>query len=133
MQLKPLIALPDTGTGLFHRYMIKKYETVLQRAGARVLWIRPAEVEKALACDGLVLPGGGDVNPKLYGAKKHSRTYGTSLHLHMPNVLKSHSDYNAEWQPLYTTLIRQNLSFPHGFCQKGLLLPRPCRQYVLRH
>jgi len=38
----PLIALPDTGTGLFHRYMIKKYEAELIRAGARVLWIRPA-------------------------------------------------------------------------------------------
>ena len=66
----PLIALPDTGTGLFHRYMIKKYEAELIRAGARVLWIRPAEVSRALTCDGLLLPGGDDVDPSFYGREK---------------------------------------------------------------
>lgn len=63
---KPLIALPDTGEGLYHKYMIKKYETALRLVGAEVLWMKPAEVEKALGCDGLLLPGGDDVDPSFY-------------------------------------------------------------------
>ena len=48
-----------------------KYVESLARAGARVCWVELADpkaaVARALACDGLLLPGGGDMDPALYG------------------------------------------------------------------
>ena len=52
----------------------------IERGGAKAVKITSLKVNPA-KYDGLVLPGGGDVNPKLYGAKKHSRTYGISATL----------------------------------------------------
>lgn len=69
--MKPVIAIPQTGNSLMRRYMKSKYVQSLRRAGAEVRWIELTDPEKAvaevMACDGLLLPGGGDVNPVLYG------------------------------------------------------------------
>ncbi len=66
-----IIAIPQMGTDLFRKYMKSKYEKSLNRAGATVKWIELENtknaVKEALECDGLLLPGGADVNPKLYG------------------------------------------------------------------
>lgn len=64
------VAIPEMGNDLFRKYMKSKYAKALERAGARVLWI-PLDnlqkaVEEASVCDGLLLPGGADVNPTLY-------------------------------------------------------------------
>ncbi len=67
---KPLIGLPDTGNGLFHKYMYSKYVTCLRRAGARVKVFPTAQWEQAMDCHGLLLPGGDDVDPARYGRKK---------------------------------------------------------------
>lgn len=69
--MKPVIAIPQIGGGLFRQYMKSKYVQSLNRAGAEVRWIRLEDPEQAVAemmqCDGLLLPGGDDVNPALYG------------------------------------------------------------------
>lgn len=68
--MKPIIAIPLAGTDPFRKYMNSKYEQSLNRAGARLLWLPlddPRIIEKMLRCDGLLLPGGGDMDPKYYG------------------------------------------------------------------
>ncbi len=66
-----VIAIPQMGNDLFRKYMKSKYEKSLNRAGAVVKWIElenvDSAVKEALECDGLLLPGGADVNPKMYG------------------------------------------------------------------
>lgn len=67
----PVIAIPQMGTDLFRKYMKSKYVQSLERAGAQALWIELEDIDKAieetLECDGLLLPGGADIEPKLYG------------------------------------------------------------------
>ncbi len=65
------IAIPQMGNDLFRKYMKGKYVSSLKRASANAVWIEldnpQKAVEYALKCDGLLLPGGADVNPILYG------------------------------------------------------------------
>lgn len=69
--MKPVIGIPQMGQSLFRKYMKSKYVQSLVRAGAQVRWIELIDPEEAvselLECDGLLLPGGADVNPNLYG------------------------------------------------------------------
>lgn len=69
--MKPVIALPKMENTLFRRYMKHKYVVSLHRAGAKVRWIPLEDLDAAkqlvLACDGLLLPGGGDIDPTRYG------------------------------------------------------------------
>lgn len=69
--MNPVIGIPQMGNDLFRRYMKSKYASSLKRAGAAVRWIgledTEAAVAAALECDGLLLPGGADVDPHLYG------------------------------------------------------------------
>lgn len=68
--MKPVIAIPLAGTDPFRKYMNSKYTQSLNRAGAKALWLPlndPDIIPKALFCDGLLLPGGGDMDPKYYG------------------------------------------------------------------
>ncbi len=71
------VAMPQMGNDLFRRYMKSKYVAVLRRAGARAVWIplenEQAAVAAALACDGLLLPGGADIAPALYGEEPGER------------------------------------------------------------
>lgn len=72
--MKPRIAIPQMGHDLFRRYMKSKYAASLRRAGAIPCWIELTEEKQALeqlfSCDGLLLPGGADVDPALYGQEK---------------------------------------------------------------
>ena len=67
----PVIAIPQMGNDLFRKYMKSKYVQSLERAGAQVKWIELDDIEAAadevLSCDGLLLPGGADIAPRLYG------------------------------------------------------------------
>ncbi len=71
------IAIPQMGTDLFRKYMKSKYVKSLERAGAQVSWIELDNTEKAvteaLSCDGLLLPGGADIEPSLYGRKREEK------------------------------------------------------------
>ena len=71
------IAIPQMGTDLFRKYMKSKYVKSLERAGATVKWIELENTEKAVAealkCDGLLLPGGADIEPDLYGRQREEK------------------------------------------------------------
>ncbi|MDP8976554.1 MAG: gamma-glutamyl-gamma-aminobutyrate hydrolase family protein [Actinomycetota bacterium] len=58
-----------------------RYVAALDRAGARTVLLPPtsaAPPDEALApFSGLLLPGGGDIEPARYGAKAHPEIYGT--------------------------------------------------------
>ena len=72
-----VIAVPQMGTDLFRKYMKSKYVKSLKRAGAEVRWIELDDTEKAvkesLGCDGLLLPGGADIEPSLYGREREEK------------------------------------------------------------
>lgn len=96
---KIVIAMPQMGNDLFRRYMKGKYVKSLNRSGASVLWIEPklanvsdlpehsaqvtvagqtdavpSYVAQALECDGLLLPGGADLDPALYHQERSEKT-----------------------------------------------------------
>lgn len=69
--MKITIAMPTLDNSPFRIYMKSKYVICLLRAGARVKWIDLEDREKMRSqlakCQGLLLPGGGDLQPHLYG------------------------------------------------------------------
>lgn len=71
------IAIPQMGNGLFRNYMKRKYVTALKQAGASVKWIElnhpDAAISKMFSCDGLLLPGGGDMDPSIYNQPMHEK------------------------------------------------------------
>ena len=66
-----IIAMPRMSTDPELTTAQSKYVESLARAGAQVRWVELADPDKAAAqaleCDGLLLPGGGDIEPALYG------------------------------------------------------------------
>ena len=67
---------PTNDDGTTYTYLVP-YLRALERAGAQpeVLPNDPARVEELLArCDGLLLTGGVDVDPQMYGAERHEKT-----------------------------------------------------------
>ena len=69
----PVIAMPRLSNDPFRIYMKSKYVFSLWRSGARVRWIGPENTEAIrralLECDGLLMPGGVDIEPARYGQK----------------------------------------------------------------
>ena len=65
------IAMPKLDNKPFRIYMKSKYVISLMKCGARVKWIDMENREKMKkqlsACHGLLMPGGGDLQPHLYG------------------------------------------------------------------
>ncbi len=84
------IAIPQMGTDLFRKYMKSKYVRSIERAGAEVRWIELEDtsraVAEALACDGLLLPGGADIEPSFYGEKRDEKCG-------KPNELRDKSEF----------------------------------------
>ncbi|MBO5934574.1 MAG: gamma-glutamyl-gamma-aminobutyrate hydrolase family protein [Clostridia bacterium] len=72
-----VIAIPQMGTDLFRKYMKSKYVKSIERAGGEVRWIEPDDtgkaIKEALSCDGLLLPGGADIEPALYGREREEK------------------------------------------------------------
>ena len=75
--MKPVIAMPKLANDPFRIYMKSKYVFSLWRTGARVRWIRPENTESTrkalLECDGLLMPGGVDIEPARYGQKTEEK------------------------------------------------------------
>ena len=65
------IAIPKFEKDQLRKYMQSKYTAALHRAGAKAVWINTDDLDKAIAemlqCDGLLLSGGEDMDPKYYG------------------------------------------------------------------
>ena len=68
------IAMPRMSTDPELTVAQSKYVESLARAGAEVRWIELADPGKAAAealeCAGLLLPGGGDIEPSLFGQER---------------------------------------------------------------
>ena len=69
--MKAVIAMPKMGNDPFRIYMKSKYIFSLRRSGAKVRWIPLDNMEESipllLQCDGLLMPGGVDIEPDRYG------------------------------------------------------------------
>ena len=73
---RPVIAMPQWGNNLLRLYMKSKYVFSLHRAGAKIRWIEmddPDLAEKTRDCDGLLLPGGDDIDPSRYGQPRQEK------------------------------------------------------------
>ena len=72
--MRVVIAMPRMSTDPEPTVAQSKYIESLARAGARMRWIELSDpeqaVQDALTCDGLLLPGGGDMDPKFYGQER---------------------------------------------------------------
>lgn len=69
--MRVVIAMPRMSTDPEPTVAQSKYMESLARAGAKMRWVELSDpeqaVQDALICDGLLLPGGGDMDPKFYG------------------------------------------------------------------
>ena len=69
--MRVVIAMPRMSTDPEPTVAQSKYIESLARAGAGMRWVELSDpeqaVQDALTCDGLLLPGGGDMDPKVYG------------------------------------------------------------------
>lgn len=72
--MRVVIAMPRMSTDPEPTVAQSKYIESLARAGAGMRWVELSDpeqaVQDALTCDGLLLPGGGDMNPKFYGQER---------------------------------------------------------------
>ena len=69
--MRVVIAMPRMSTDPEPTVAQSKYIESLARAGAGMRWVELSDpeqaVQDALTCGGLLLPGGGDMDPKFYG------------------------------------------------------------------
>ena len=72
--MRVVIAMPRMSTDPEPTVAQSKYMESLARAGAGMRWVELSDpeqaVQDALTCDGLLLPGGGDIDPKFYGQER---------------------------------------------------------------
>ena len=72
--MRVVIAMPRMSTDPEPTVAQFKYMESLARAGAGMRWVELSDpeqaVQDALTCDGLLLPGGGDMDPKFYGQER---------------------------------------------------------------
>ena len=75
--MKPVIAMPKLSNDPFRIYMKSRYVISLWRSGARVRWIGNEDTEEnrrsLLECDGLLMPGGVDIEPARYGQETQEK------------------------------------------------------------
>ena len=74
----PVIGMVEMGCDPFRRYMKNKYLRALSAFGARPVMLPDTSDKEALSkafasCDGLLLPGGADISPSLYGENVHPK------------------------------------------------------------
>lgn len=81
--MRVVIAMPRMSTDPEPTVAQSKYMESLARAGAGMRWVELSDpeqaVQDALTCDGLLLPGGGDMDPKFYGQARIPACGGPNL------------------------------------------------------
>ncbi len=80
--MKALIAMPQWGNSPLRLYMKSKYIASLRRSGAVIRWIAmddPKLEEIVCSCDGLLLPGGDDIDPGRYGEPRSEKCGKSSV------------------------------------------------------
>ena len=73
---KVCIAMPQWGNNPIRLYMKSKYIASLRRSGAQIRWVSmkdPRLEEIVRSCDGLLLPGGDDIDPSCYGQERSEK------------------------------------------------------------
>lgn len=80
MRLRPRIGLTTSARDEEGRFRLHgDYVDAVRRAGGLAVLLPPGDVDatEVLAfCDAVVMTGGGDVDPKLYGGLAHAEVYG---------------------------------------------------------
>ena len=75
--MKPVIAIPDIGNALFSGYSKKRYVQAVEKAGGQAEWISWGNAHNseiiAEKYDGLLLAGGEDIDPAIYGMEKSEK------------------------------------------------------------
>ena len=75
---RPVIGMVEMGSDPFRRYMKNKYLHALFASGSSPVMLADTADQEALrrdfaSCDGLLLPGGADISPSLYGENAHTK------------------------------------------------------------
>ena len=116
------IAMPRMSTDPELTTAQSKYVESLARASAEVHWVAlsdpDAAVAEALTCDGLLLPGGGDMDPALSicrGIQVMNVVLGGTLYQDIKPF--EHVPHNDHWAKVHTVTVR-----------RGTLLSRLLRQ-----
>ncbi len=80
---RPLIGLTTRSKDSEGRYALSdRYVDCVRRAGGQPVLLPPGETEMAMLLarlEGLILTGGGDIDPALYGGAPHPEIYGVDL------------------------------------------------------
>ncbi len=81
------ICAPDPGQDPMRQRAKEYYQKSLERAGAAMSWLPLSDIPDDVASlyDGLLLPGGGDLDPSLWGATPEPGS-------HEPDALRDHAD-----------------------------------------
>ena len=120
------IAMPRMSTDPELTTAQSKYVESLARAGAEVHWVAlsdpDAAVAEALTCDGLLLPGGGDMDPAFYGQERISACgepmLGICRGIQVMNVVLGgtlyqdikpfeHVPHNDHWAKVHSVTVRR--------------------------
>ena len=73
LERKPLIGVTGPDKGGRAAWWATRY--ALRRAGARACWIRPGKPRSVEGLDGLIIGGGADVAPSLYGEERMAEVF----------------------------------------------------------
>ncbi len=97
---KPLIGITAYGRDSAGRYSLPvEYVECARRAGGAVVLVPPGDadiVECLERLDGLILAGGGDIDPAVYGGEDHDTIYMTDVDRDRDEIAMVHRAFDAD-------------------------------------
>ncbi len=100
----PIIGITTYGADQANRYGLPiAYVSAVQRAGGQAVLIPPGGGDPARyleILDGLVLAGGGDIDPKHYGGVQHPKLYGIDVARDELELALAHAVTERDWPTL---------------------------------
>lgn len=91
---RPVVGIPEMGSGFVRSFMKSRYVCALKKAGAKPIWLAWTQDAEELtgyikAIDGLLLPGGVDLHPSMYGEEAEGeRTYSENRDKMEPELFR---------------------------------------------